>query len=622
MQLPKFSFSNVINGLLLSTLISIVLLIGCHADEYPESVPTKVTVTGTIIDADTQTPLEGASIRSDNNAVTVVTKANGLFLLEDVGVNKIGEVIITFAKEGYASNQKVFVVEHGKTYSTRLEMKAYGDIQEQGSTTPLINEVPIPDPRVPVTIEIPNPLDAVNPMAVFVLPADSLGYGTDEDPLTYTVKATVLDPTDLDPNKAERKFFPGFFLTAPFDFFRPDALLESVVFVHVSITDNKGAQVTSFLKPVQYYLLLPSAYQTGGEKEDTYADGSSIQWWSFRNTRGHWGQEAADASIKIPNDIVGYETITQLYVAADVSQLTWFNAGSDIKPLSCLGVNVVDQNATPVSGAVVSAQGKTYFGNSLPVITNENGFAQLLVKPSADVNNLESVEVYLNQGAVSIQLDVLPGTGDGDDALDEVYTSTTANSFIVKNGVEYGDCKNLNSKLVVDLSRTVFGQVTYLGSGTSVANHPVHTDIGISVESNESGAFTMRAPVIPESFYVFSSVEFPITPDFTISNDFQVLPPLIVQTPVIDTLTRSVGGTVVEGTDVTLTVTAKDLEDPSRTLIYSWTTDVGSFVDASLATVVWTAPMGTGTANLNVLVDNGSGGTINQTLVIEYAPAP
>ena len=52
MQLPKFSFSNVINGLLLSALISIVLLIGCHADEYPEVVPTKVTVTGTIIDVD------------------------------------------------------------------------------------------------------------------------------------------------------------------------------------------------------------------------------------------------------------------------------------------------------------------------------------------------------------------------------------------------------------------------------------------------------------------------------------------------------------------------------------------------------------------------------------------
>ena len=615
MQLPKISFSNVINGLLVSVLVSFILLIGCHADEYPEPVPIRVTVSGTIIDADTQIPLEGASIRSDNNAVTVVTKADGLFLLENVGVNKIGEVIITFSKEGYPSNQKVFVVEHGKTYSTRLEMKAYGDIQLPEATLPSKEVTITKTTDNDVTIEIPNPdtLNPTNPSAILFFPANSLA-GTDAEPITYVVKATVLDPTDVN---GDRKLFPGFFLSAPYDFFRPDALLESVVFVHVLITDSKGAQITSLPNPAKFYLRLPTNNQA------KYANGDTIKWWSFRNTRGHWGQEASNANVTIPT-VVGY-SLTDLYVEANVSQLTWFNAGPNMTNLSCLGVTVVDiaNNNAPVSGAVVSAQGVTYDGNSLPVITNEYGFAQLLVKPSSTTTTQE-VRVAVNQGAANIPL-VVVDSNDGDPDTQVVYTSTTANSYIIKNGIEYGDCKNLISPLEVDLSRTVEGYLTYLGSGSPVLNYPVHSDIGISVESNENGFYTMSVPRIAESFYVFSSVEHPVSPVFPQDT---VNVPLTVQTPVIDSLTRSVSGTVVESTDVTLSVKAKDLEDPARSLSYAWTSkddlgnDIGSFVDATLATVLWTAPAGTGIANLNVLVDNGTGGTINQAVVIDYEPAP
>ncbi len=619
MQLPMFCFSRIINGLLKITVVSFGLLIGCHADDYTEQEPIRVTVTGTVIDAVSLAPLDGVSVRSDNNAVIFVTKANGLFLLENVSVNKIGEVIITFSKDGYPSNQKVFVVEQGKTYSTQLALQPYGDIRFKDDPQ-VSKEVIIDKPAQDTTIEVPG--DPDNPAMVLVIPAGSLSEGTDpNNPLTYTVKATVLDPTDL----MERRAFPGFFLSAPFDFFRPDALLESVVFMNISITDSAGLRLASLSNPATYYLKLPDDYQAGGAREGTYIEGSSVQWWVFRDTRGHWGEESFRATI---TSVVENTTKSQLYVKVSTSALIWSTAGPNTTDLACLGVSVVDHNGLPLRGAVLVARGTSYDGNSLPVITDANGFARVLTKPSSDLSNPERVTVWVSQGILEFPLDVVDA-GDGDETTNEVTTSSVANSYVVKDAIAYGDCKNLVSKLVVDLSGTVEGQLTFLGSGNPALNHPVHTDVGVSTLSDETGWYTFRSPqVMQETFYVFSSIEFVERPFFD-PNTSTVRVDLTVQTPIIDSLTRSIGDPVEVGTEVTLTVFAKDLEEPSLGLQYVWTSlddlgnDIGTINDPTLSTITWIAPAtGTGVANLKVVVDNLQGGNISQTVIINYEETP
>jgi len=512
----------------------------------------------------------GASARTD---------ANGYYLLEDVRIPDTGRVLLTYEKTGYATYQRSIQAAPGNSYAVSAKLNVYA-----------INEMSV-DQTAPPTLEARN--DQGDLMVSLDLPDDGLEGAA---PGNVKVSVSIGDPS----TEEGRSAFPGDYMAAPAADQTPDTPLESVAFTEITIRDADDKEITQLKEPADITIRLPEEFQTGGTKAGTYVpddpEKGVIAWWSYNETAGTWLREDADADPG--NGVQDAEVVAiggVLYARGKVTHFTWWNADVPLSEHACICVMVTDENGDPRQGIEVTADGVSYNGASNPALTDGNGRACVNVKRTTDNGNPETVNIIAKAGNARF-----PFAGNPV-AVWDTQGSTLANA---------GDCMELPGEPIrMAFDGVVQGTVTKQGSGETVPDFMVYTDIGPTAVTNASGYYEMEVPTGID-FLVFAPgltsrkarVEDPNIPvilNLEIPN----------RAPVIDALTRDPEGKVDAGDSVAFSASAHDEDgDPIQ---YQWTATEGTLSPDDENTTTWTAPSsGAGTAVITLTVsDDRSGQT-------------
>ena len=99
------------------SIFAVLLLISCESELIDQA--TFGTLTGTVLDEETQAPLENAKVSTSPSTSTVFTDATGVFTINDMPE---GDYAIRAEYDGYLSGFEPATVTAGATYSIVIEM--------------------------------------------------------------------------------------------------------------------------------------------------------------------------------------------------------------------------------------------------------------------------------------------------------------------------------------------------------------------------------------------------------------------------------------------------------------------------------------------------------------------
>jgi len=550
-------------------------------DGGPGTTPGKVTITGTVKG---NAGLPEVTVSAGGETTT--TDANGFYELPDVPVpGGDGLLVLTYEKTGYATFQRTLPVAAGETYSVVANLLQYHFNQTIDATQ--ANDLTVLDPA-----NTSGPA-----LAQLSFPAGSLAASGN-----VTVDVAVGDPTTED----GRAIFPGDYMAASSAGGSADTPLESIAFTEITVTDADGNELTQLNEPATVTVRLPDALQT------VYSAGDTIPWWSYDETSATWVREDADPATADLDDaqVIDLNNDGVLYAQAKVTHFTWWNVDKPMNQHACLCTTVVGGNGEPAQGARLLAEGVTYYGVSRPARTDADGRGCVTVKRSMN-GATERIKLYVEGGGVSFYYDVTDA-GEGDVALDEIFTPTTEGSTIY----DTGQCVDLANNIERRFDGVIRGTVTYESTGAPAADFSILTDFGASAVTGADGTYSIDVPVgVPVSLFAVGLVgqtvtvadTTPVTVDFVIPN----------RAPVINSFTRSPSGGVNSGDTVTLNVSASDPDGDN--ISYAWSATAGSLDRTDATSVVWTAPAtGSGTAEVTVVVSDALGAQTSRTATIVY----
>ncbi len=496
---------------------------------------------------------------------STTTDDNGYYQVTEIPVPADGRLIITYEKDGYATYQRSLDVSGGNTYVANAKLLQY---QASGQV----------DGTAGGSLDDGNGNEVNFPAGAF--------SGT------ATVNMAVGDPS----TEEGRAVFPGDYMATDIDDDGPNTPLESVVFTEVTLLDADGNEITQLDAPATVRLRLPDDLQS------QYSAGDTIPWWSYDEENATWVREDADPSTPEIDDatvVVGDDD--DLYVVAQVTHFTWWNADKPIDEHACLCLTVTDGDGNPLVGVQVIAEGVTYNGRSTPRATDAQGYVCLTVKRSTNTQT-EQVKIFVEQGGVRFYY-------RDDSGSDIIDTPTQQGSTIDDSG----ECVGLDGGIVVDFDGTISGTVTR--GGEPWAGFTFFTDFGRAVTTDDNGNYSVESPsgTTVTLFYpgwFEESVSVPQGGDATHDID------LPNRDPVIDRIERNPSTRVANGATVNFTAFAMDPDgDP---LTYDWDVDVGNLT-ANGINAQWQAPAsGDGVATITFVASDPFGGQASKTVEVSY----
>jgi hypothetical protein len=531
----------VLMPILLAGVLSIIASGGGGDDPVDDGGTTagKVTITGSVTGSG---GIPGVTVSAEG--IEGASDDNGFYLLEAVPVPLDGQLVLTYEKDGYATYQRSVPVVDGETYSVAASLMLFHYSEVKDATVEQNLDILDPD----------NP-DASNPLAEIVFPANSIADSGD-----VKINIGVGDPTTTE----GAAVFPGDYMAATTEGGDADTPLESIAFTEITITDDQGNEITTLSEPATLTVRLPDSLQS------KYGAGDSIEWWSYDETNASWIREDADPSTPDTIDdaaVIDLRGDGVLYAQAKVTHMSWWNVDEPIDQHSCLCTTIVDKEGSPLVNQLLTAEGVTYTGVSLPAATDNQGYACVTVKRSTDTVT-ERIKLYVDFGGVRFHYDVTDPS-EGDEVNDDVFTPTIEGSTVYNTG----ECVTLANNITAAFDGEINGTVTYEGSGTPASDFTLYSSYGETATTNAEGQYTISAPVgVSVSLYAVGLVSqtvtvldaaAPVTVNFEIPN----------QPPVIETLTRVPEGTVANSATVALTVTASDPDGDA--ISYAWSADVG-----------------------------------------------
>lgn len=528
-------------------------------------------------------------VKVSAGSVSTRTDINGYYVLENVEVPDNGRLLLTFDKSGYATYQRSLLAEPGKHYTVSGKLQVYAINEQSVDTTNVVT------------------LDAYDVgtwilKTKLMLQADSL-----KDAAPGNVKVSVAngDPSTVDGRNA----FPGDYLASSSATSIPDTPLISVAFAEITIVDSNGKEIKELTKPAEITIRLPEEFQKNGANAGMYVPGDSekgtIEWWSYNETTGTWIREDADPDTEGIQNALVVEQDGILYAKGKVTHFTWWNADRPVNEHACLCVGVVDENNNPMSGVEVYARGVSYIGNSNSVLTNAQGKACVTVKRSTAA--AERVKMIAKLGSAEFIYDVTSAS-EGNVETNDITTPAQEGSTLQN----MGNCTTLMNSILIAFNGVIQGKVTYEGTNPPVPlrDCTVFTNMGITTKTNDTGDYTMKVPTntefllfvpgLPGRKVIVKDPNTPVTENFLVPN----------RVPIIDSVSRNPEGKLEPGQQTTFTATARDEDgDPIE---FRWAASAGTLGTPTrvngTSSVVWTAPLGIGTALITVtVIDNRNG---------------
>jgi hypothetical protein len=406
----------------------------CSSDPACVAPPVVSTVVGSVVNP------AGAAL---NNTVVsagglwTVTDPGGHFVLPDLLMPPGGRVLVTFERDGFATNQRWVELIEGEQVFTMAVLKAPNVL---GWFLDPVAGFTITDPAV--TLDVPAGALVDDSGQAIVEPVNvAITTGNPWDPLDAPV-------------------MPGDYMSAR----NGGTPLESVAFLDIEIvTANLGMPVrfVDGAAPVQVELPIPLELQAD------YAVGDPIDWWSFDEDIGSWVMEGqADV----------FDNAGTLWTQADVTHFSWWNVDRPVDQHGCICVDVFDAAGTPMVGAQVVASGETYSGTSSPVLTDANGRACVTIKNS--INSAEQINLFVQAGTTQL--------AHPDNPID---TPAVQASCLRQINCPSG-CDVLMTPFTVDMSGTVTGAVT-LRDGSPAVGFVVSTDQGTTGTTDALGVYSL-----------------------------------------------------------------------------------------------------------------------------------
>ncbi len=562
--------------LFLSLLASLLFLAGC-SDKDKKTTPSP-TAQVSALEGQVVNPriagspaVAGATVRIGDRTTT--TDSSGFFILENVNVPASGKWLVSASKQDFnVAHRIVNVVSGAASHHLTLPITNY-------------------DARSSIDPTQPNTISSGN--ITLELPANAVN-GATAGAFAYL--------TWGDPNTEEgRQMFPGDYFATNDANQTPSILLESIGFIDISVRNADGlVDLTELSEPAKVTVKLPPQFQTGGAQSDRYVAGDSIPWWSYNPNLGTWVREDADTSTPEMDDALVVDIAGELFAEAEITHFSWWNLDQPIDTHACVRVRVVDELGNPIANQSVTVEGRSY-DSSYTVETNNQGYASLGVKRSANASNPETFILYSTAKSRKFRYNVT-SAAEGNIETDVLFSPTQLGSVITGEG----SCVNLENTIEVAFAGTINGRVVNsLEQG--VAGLRVFTTIGVGATTGSDGRFTLKVPhntplfvVIPDAFFSSDKIETNSgTPIRTLDPIlFNPLPSARI------TANTNMQGLSPNGS-ATLTAIASDPQ--GQTLSYAWTASSGTLSANSGSSVNWTAPStSSGTATITLTVSAGS----------------
>lgn len=572
--------------------------------QVANSVPTEISVAATerlsamkvsrlnggsgLAGVDISAKMEGWELKKTSS------DKSGFYAFDVPVPSEGGRLVLTFSKDGSITYQKAITVKPEESHSVHATL-------------------------LPVAVD--------KEVKSGDIVSDDNGRIAIEAPKDGNLTLFVGDPTSAD----GAAVFPGDYMAATS---ADDVPLVSMAFFEATLTDPSGDKIERF-DPVEVSMLLPQDYQDGTLKDPegkTYvASGDSkllaspdeftcrIEWWSYDDDGAMWVQEDA-MTPGSPSDPMEKAWITsgdggKLYVNAMVNHFSWWNADYP-QEFSYFCVKVVDGDGEPMENVAVYSSGVTYKNTSQPKRTDKDGWARgIVVKKSTSKIDRERAQVYALAGNVKFFYDV-KSDGEGVVASDDIYTPYDENECGRTDG---RPSIELDQTIKVSFEGVVKGTVTN-DSGKALSGVKVYSSVGGVVETDFSGNYSLNVPVGAEVTVYIAGVEgktatvsdkdTPKVLDFTVAN----------QPPVITKLSRTPEGNVAAGSSTTFTGEALDPE--GGTVTYGWTASEGSLSGSTGASTVWTAPAGSGNAQITFTATDSDGKASAMTVPVSWGSLP
>ncbi|WP_156775066.1 carboxypeptidase-like regulatory domain-containing protein [Dethiosulfovibrio peptidovorans] len=572
--------------------------------QVANSVPTEISVAATerlsamkvsrlksgsgLAGVDISAKMEGWELKKTSS------DKSGFYAFDVPVPSEGGRLVLTFSKDGSITYQKAITVKPEESHSVHATL-------------------------LPVAVD--------KEVKSGDIVSDDNGRIEIEAPRDGNLTLFVGDPTSAD----GAAVFPGDYMAATS---ADDVPLVSMAFFEATLTDPSGDKIERF-DPVEVSMLLPEDYRNGTLKDPqgkTYvASGDSrliaspdeftcrIEWWSYDDDGAMWVQEDA-MTPGSPSDPMKKAWITsgdggKLYVNAKVNHFSWWNADYP-QEFSYFCVKVVDGDGEPMENVAVYSSGVTYKNTSQPKKTDKDGWARgIVVKKSTSKADRERAQVYALAGNVKFFYDV-KSDGEGVVASDDIYTPYDENECGRTDG---RPSIELDEVIRISFEGVVTGTVTN-DSGKALSGVKVYSSVGGVAETDSSGSYSLNVPVGAEVTVYIAGVEgktatvsdkdTPKVLDFTVAN----------QPPVITKLSRTPEGNVAAGSSTTFTGEAMDPE--GGTVTYGWTASEGSFSGATGASTVWTAPAGSGNAQITFTATDSDEKTSAMTVPVSWGSLP
>lgn len=335
-------------------LVLVVMFLLSSCDKENTKPQVKVGIVSGIVYESARAVLPGAMVTVGSRSA--FTDAQGKFYL--YGIDAAASVKVEFSKEGYISNQKIITVNKGLTTYVDCTLR-----------TPLISNF-----SASTGSELADGNTTIN------IPENAFVSGS--TPFTGTVKAEYryFDPSD--PNNINA--FPGSFYGERLD--GSTTMFESYGYFCASFTDANNPNTQLQLAPGKKASVL--SYIPPSLAANAPA---TIPLWYYDEAAGKWREE-------------GVGTKNGSHYQAEVAHFSYWNFDNPVTindQSTLTGMVVTADNASPVAGAQVVANGLDYAGYTR-VYTNDQGVFSITVKASSHV----SLRAYLgvNSSAASASI--------------------------------------------------------------------------------------------------------------------------------------------------------------------------------------------------------------------------
>lgn len=319
----------------LAALASALTLVACSGGDSDTDSATTASITGLVVDMDTDAPLAGARVSAGGKSAQ--TQADGRFTLD--GLDASERLPVQVEAPAYGGNVAIVKLPAHSGAAIRVRLLPLGAVQNFNAETGAMLFIP-------------------GSTAQAQVPAGSLVDAVTGAPALGAVTARV---ANVDPARDPERM-PGGYTTLQNGSARA---IESFGAIKVDLRDAAGRRLQ--LAPgTDARIRIPLSTRSPNPP-------ASVPLFHFDEATGRWAQEGEALLRTAPNG--------ERYYQGDVTHYSYWNADQLSDTVEVEGC-VRNADGSPASGVIVSGSGVDYSGRS-SAITNSEGRFVMSVRKSA-----------------------------------------------------------------------------------------------------------------------------------------------------------------------------------------------------------------------------------------------